>query len=52
MLDERPFHERYKGWLKAISVICGILLLALAGQNFGTLSVKSPTDIVLPAYYM
>ena len=52
MLEEKPFSQRYKGWLKAVSVVCGILLIALAGQSFGTLQVKSPTDVILPAYYM
>lgn len=52
MLEDRPFHERYKGWLKVVSILCGLLLLALAGQNFGSLSVQSPTDVILPAYYM
>jgi len=52
MLEDRPFSQRYKGWIKGTSILCGLLLFALAGQSFGTLNVKSPTDIILPVYYM
>jgi hypothetical protein len=52
MLEDRPFSQRYKCWIKGTSVLCGLMLFALAGQSFGTLNVKSPTDIILPVYYM
>jgi len=52
MQGEKPFRERYKWWLKGVSLICGLLLIGLGGESFGTLSMRSPTDLILPIYYM
>ena len=52
MQEERPFHEEYKGRMKCVSILCGLLLFALAAQSFGELYVKTPTDVILPVYYV
>ena len=52
MQEEKPFRKRYKWWLKGVSLVCGLLLIGLGGESFGTLAMRSPTDIILPVYYM
>lgn len=47
-----PANKRWRQILRIISIILGILLMALGFYNFGSLNFSDPINIILPIYYM
>lgn len=50
--ESRSFAERFGVLLKVLSIICAMLLIALAVYKFTRMDLTEPMTVILPIYYI